>query len=88
MIPKPEQLKWQERVKQVALYHRSRLKENCRHTLRDTAAELKRSVGRVSEDLQLDMAMRQYPRVETFSTVQEALDYIRNIKRKIRLGEV
>jgi len=88
MVDKPVQLTWQERVKQVELYHYSRIKENIKHRLEDTARELNRSKGRVSEDLQLATYMKTHPRVETFSTVTDALDYIKTCKRRMRLGDV
>lgn len=78
-------LTWVERVKHVAIIHASHLKENSKWTIDDTAKELNRSKGRISEDLMLARYMRTHPRVETFRVVQDALEYCRKIKREQKL---
>ena len=76
---------WVERVKHVALIHKSNLEDDENWTLQKTAKLLDRSVGRISEDLMLARYMKTHPRVETFSTVQDALEYCRRIKKHERL---
>lgn len=76
---------WVVRVKGVAQYHTSQLKDNSKWTLRDTARELRRSVGRVSEDLMLVSFMRTHPKVETYKRIQDAVAYCRRIKREQRM---
>lgn len=80
-----DRLSWVERVKHVSVIHTSHLKENSKWTMDDTAKELNRSVGRISEDLMLARYMRTHPRVETFRVVQDALEYCRKIKREQKM---
>jgi hypothetical protein len=82
----PKKSSWQERVKQVEIYHVNQLKDEPNWRLADTARELNRSIGRVSEDLMLASWMRTHPKVATFEKVQDALDYVRSKKRTIRLS--
>lgn len=83
----PIQLSWQDRCKAVAQYHASRCKVFPDHTLAMTADELNRSIGRISEDLQLASWMKHNPRVEKFKTTAQALDYIRTKKREMRIAD-
>lgn len=76
---------WVKRVKQVAIYHASQLKDDESWRLEDTARELKRSVGRISEDLMLVRYMKTHPRVETFENIRDAVEYCKKIKKQQRL---
>ena len=76
---------WQERVRAVAKYHSSRCREDDDHTLAKTAAELNRSIGRISEDLTIASWMKTHPRVEKFKSTSQALDWIRMKKKEMRL---
>ena len=80
-----DKLSWVERVKHVARFHAAQLAENPKWTIVDTGKELKRSKGRISEDLLLARYMKTHPRVELFRTVQDALEYCRKIKRDQRM---
>ena len=77
---------WQDKCKQVREYHRSKFKTNSEHTINDTAKELVRAVGSVSEDLQLAYWMDKDPKVEKFKTASDALDYIKKEKLKAKIG--
>lgn len=76
---------WVTRVKHVALYHTSQLKDDESWRLEDTARELKRSVGRISEDLMLVRYMKTHPRVELFDNIRDAVEYCKKIKKQQRL---
>jgi hypothetical protein len=78
-------LTWQERVQITERVHKSHLVENAKWRLEDTAKELLRSEGRVSEDLLLASWMKTDPKVERFKFVQEALDYVRKKKQEMRV---
>lgn len=82
------QLSWQERVKAIAHYHQMRCKEDIKHTIAQTASELNRSIGRVSEDLTLADWMKSHSRVEKFKNPRQALDWIKQKKRKMRVGDL
>ena len=75
---------WQERAISVARYHDGRCRENANHTIADTAKELNRSIGRISEDLTLSSWMKTNPRVEKFKNPTQALDYIKQKKQELR----
>jgi hypothetical protein len=77
--------KWIERVKAVEVYHKNQLRENPKWTLRNTADDLKRSIGRISEDLMLASFMKTHPKVETFENVIDAVNYCKELKKQIKL---
>lgn len=76
---------WVKRVKALALYHTSQLRADETWRLEDTAKEMNRSVGRISEDLMLVRYMKTHPRVELFENIRDAVDYCREIKKKQRM---
>lgn len=80
----PEKITWVQRAKTTHRVHASNLSDDPNWKIEDTAKELNRSVGRVSEDLMLVRYMSTHPRVELFKTAQEALEYCRKIKRDQR----
>ena len=53
-------------------------------SVRKTAEVLGRSVGGISEDLRLSLALRVYPEVDEFRRKTDALEYLRD-KGKIRI---
>lgn len=64
-------------------YHAKQLKENPNWTLRATARTLKRSLGSVSEDMLLASWSKTHrPQLERFETAKEALEFVRERKRK------
>lgn len=87
-IGKPT-ISWQDRVIQVAKYHQANMdeakKSNKVWSQNDTARELVRSMGRISEDLLLAEWFSKDPKVKCCSSAKEALDYVRRIKRDIHL---
>lgn len=76
---------WQERVITVSRYHSARCKEDPNHTLAKTAEELNRGIGRISEDLTIASWMKTHPRVEKFKNPAQALDWIRQKKREMKV---
>jgi two-component sensor histidine kinase len=86
MPQKPDLSKWQDRVRQVAKYHQACIEENSKWRLSDTARELQRSQGRISEDLMLAEAILNDEVVSLFLTAQEAIDYCRKKKAEARLA--
>lgn len=87
-------MSWQEKVKQVEIIHQSHCRESDKWRVIDTARELNRAVGAVSEDLQLAKALRtkrvdgslEFPRLEKFRTVSEAIDYLKARKKEEKQG--
>lgn len=75
---------WQERAINVAHYHAGRCREDEKHTIAETAAELNRSIGRISEDLTLASWMQTSPRVAKFKNPTQALDYIKRRKDEMK----
>jgi hypothetical protein len=84
----PRKSSWQERVREVEKFHLTNLKLDSAWRQEDTARELNRSVGRISEDLLLASWMRTHPKVETFKHVQDALDWVRKKKHELRVNGV
>lgn len=82
----PKLTNWTDRVKQVAAYHAGKLRENDKWRLQDTAADLNRSVGRISEDLMLASWMITDPKVERFEHASEAIDYVKRKRRDRKLN--
>ena len=80
--PKP----WVTRVKHIELIHKNHLRENSKWTIDNTAKELHIAKGGVSESLLLAKYMKTHPKVELFTTVQDALEYCRKLKRLERMG--
>jgi len=78
---------WQERSQETAEYHKRRVREKHPeyHSIRDTADELRRSVGSITEDLILDSWMKTHPKVEEMPFAYQALEFIRDKKRELRL---
>ncbi len=82
----PIKLTWQERCKQISDYHKRSLFDNPNHRVEDTAKDLGISVGRVSENLTLFSWMKRDIKVERFKLVQDALDYVKRMKREEKLS--
>lgn len=78
--------KWQERVRQVEMIHKNQLADNPKWGLRDTAAMLNRSLGKVSEDLMLAEWLKKDDRVSRIRVIQDALDYVRKKKLEEKLA--
>jgi len=75
---------WQERCREVDEYHKDRIRENPRQTIRDTAAELNRSYGSINADLQLASWLKSHPRIEKLHTAREAVLFIKSKKVEMR----
>lgn len=86
MSDERQEFEWVKRTKATHAFHLSQLKTNPKWTLRDTAKELNRSLGRVSEDLMLASYMKTHPRVETYKSVQDAIAYCRKLKRQQKMS--
>lgn len=86
MIHDREVPKWVERVRLVGAFYESQLRENPGYTLEELSKELKRSQGRLSEDLMLCKFMRTHPKVETFRNIRDAVDFCKKIKKERRMG--
>jgi hypothetical protein len=86
--PKPIKLTWQDKVKQVDLFHRTQLKDDENWTIAQTSSELNISPGRISEYLLVASFFKTHPRVETFKKLQEAIDYCKDLKRKRFIGDI
>lgn len=76
---------WQDRVRGTAIFHKNCLRDNHKHTIRDTAELLDRSIGSITEDLLLSSWMETHSAVEEFSTMYEALEYIREKKLQMKI---
>lgn len=79
------QFKWVERAKKVERIHKSYLADDSTWTLAKTAKLLERSIGKVSEDLMLAEWIKKNPRVERIRVIQDALDFVRQLKREEKL---
>ncbi len=82
----PIKLTWQEKCRQIADYHRRSLADNPKHRVEDTAKDLGRSSGRISEELMLANWMKKDPKVEKFKQVQDAIEYVKEQKKLEKLS--
>ncbi len=78
---------WQERCQAVSRYHAQRCKDDDSHTLEETATELNRSPGRISDDLTIASWMKTHPRVEKFKNPTQAIGWIREKKKEMRIAD-
>lgn len=79
-------LSWQERVMAVDKFHKTKLIEtNYQWRIVDTAKVLNRSYGSVAEDLTLASWMKTHPKIESFKNVYEALEFVREKKKALRV---
>lgn len=90
--PKPQpKLRWHIRAKNTAEIHSQYLRDAYGNdktwSITNTAAELNRSFGSVSEDLLLASWLKSHPQIERFKTAGEALGYIRLRKRQLAMGD-
>jgi hypothetical protein len=66
-----------------------RLKENSNWRIQDTAKALRCSIGSVSENLLIASWLRTHEnQLLKFDYAREALDFIREKKKKMAMGEV
>lgn len=82
--------KWIENVETTCTFHKEALRQanekGTKWTLESTAKALNRSIGRVSEDLQLgEMLKTHRKQLEKFKNVTDAIEYMRNKKKEMRL---
>lgn len=68
---------WRDHVMTVEIYHLKSLSTDPYWSLRKTAEVLGRSVGAISQDLRLSLALRIYPEVGEFKNKNDALEYLR-----------
>ncbi len=79
---------WMERVETTQSYHKEKLRLNSKHRLKDTAKELNRSIGRISEELQLAAALKDEvmkKKLERFKHIEDALDFLKDRRKEQRL---
>ena len=77
---------WISRVRATADFHKEQLRQNPNHTYRDTALLLKRSYGRISEDITLAEWLKTHAKqLERCKSIKEALEFVRMKKMEMRL---
>lgn len=72
-----EKTTWIERVKRTAELHSRRCSIDSDWTITKTADVLHRSYGSVNQDLQLAVALRIYPKLETIPQYTKAILFVR-----------
>ena len=83
-MSKPVKQTWLERAVSTYNYHIGRLKEDESHTIEDTAKELRRSSGGISEDLLIASWLRTHEdKIKSFKYAKDALDFIRGKKKRM-----
>lgn len=76
---------WAKRARDTSIFHKAKIKDNHRWTIRDTAEELDRSYGSVNEDLQLADWLKSHPKIEDqFKNIRDALKFIRTKRLEYR----
>lgn len=83
----PKKYTWQERVVAVHTYHYARLAMDSRWSIRKTSNALNKSIGSISQDLQLAEFLRSYDPLSKFKNYVDALDWMKakkiDIKKRI-----
>lgn len=88
-IPKETLPEWVKQVKSVHNFHVSKLKENPKWRLSDTAKALKKSIGAISQELKVASWLRTHEdKLIKFEYFHHALEYIRKRKHKLSLEEI
>ena len=84
-----EQPKWLERAIATYSFHRSKLLDNDKWSLTQTAKILRRSTGSVSEDLLIARNLKNYPtELEKLDHAYQALEFIRGKQKEQDLEEI
>jgi hypothetical protein len=79
-----EKKEWVERVIKTQNFHIDNIKSHeKRWTVRDTARELKRSLGSISQDLMLALWFRTHREVLEKMEYKDAIEYVRSRKHKM-----
>ena len=73
----PIKYTWKQNAQMIEMYHLNQYQIDPNWSVRKTAEMLGRSLGSVSEDLKLSLAMRIYPEVSEFKSRQDAIDHLR-----------
>ena len=77
---------WIERAEETSTYHKNKLRVYQDWRIEDTAKELGRSKGRVSEDLMIVEWLKTHSKqIEKFRVMKDALIYIKEKKKELRL---
>jgi len=81
---------WLEKVKKTQRFHASKCREhNGYWKLKDTAKELKRSVGSVSEHLLVATWLRTHSdKIEKCKSLNDAIDFIQDKKRNLSFEDL
>ena len=88
MIP-PVKLDWLDKAIQVHKFHVSQMKDEPSWTIAKTADALNRSIGSVSQDLLLASWSRTHEKqLKRFSSMREALEFVRTKEREMKLSEL
>ena len=90
MMPQsPMKQSWMERAKETRKFHSSKLKENSKWRIQDTATALKRSLGSISDDLLIaNWCKTHQKQLERFDYAKEALAFIREKETQMLMDEV
>jgi hypothetical protein len=84
----PIKYHWLDRAIEVRKFHISQVKEEPYWTIAKTADALNRSIGSVSQDLLIASWIRTHEKqLRRFSSMRDALEFIRNKQREIKLAE-
>lgn len=83
----PKKQTWLERVRATEEYHRSQLMLNKKWRLEDTAIQLHRAFGSISQDLLIASWLRTHEtKISKFKTFTEAIEFVREAERQRKLG--
>ena len=83
----PIKVSWVERAKQVNEFHVSQLKDDPSWRIQDTADQLNRSLGSVSQDLLIASWLKTHPnQISKCRRLRDALDFIRKKKYELKVS--
>jgi len=82
-------LNWLDRAIEVRRFHVSQCKDEPHWTIQKTADALNRSIGSVSQDLLLASWFKTHEKqLRRCNSMRDALEFVRDKEREMRLGEI
>lgn len=79
------QPEWVKRALATQLYHVNSVQANPHHSYRDTAAELKRALGSIQQDLMLASFLQTHEdKLLRMDSAKDAIEFCKKIKKEQR----
>lgn len=85
----PIKQSWLDRAVDIHRFHVQQCRDESNWTIEKTAKALNRSIGSISQDLLLASWLKTHEKqLRRFSSMRDALEFVRSRRREIRLEEI